>query len=84
MHLGELFIDLLKVVYKAARLPIQVPNINTRIQHFFENLSHNMLGVSMIDMIRKNDTDFYRFSLYLTGFGPKIGRPKSSMIRNVS
>ena len=35
VHLEELFTDLLKVVYKVARLPIQVPNIDKRIQHFF-------------------------------------------------
>ena len=36
LHLEELFTDLLRVVYKVAQLPIQVPNIDTRIQHFFE------------------------------------------------
>ena len=43
-----------------------------------------MLGVSMFDMIREYDTEFYGLSLYLSGFGPKIGRLKSGMIRNVS
>ena len=38
VHLEELFTDLLKVVYKVARLSIQVSNIDKRIQHFFEKL----------------------------------------------
>ena len=38
VHLEELFTDLLKVVYKVARLPIQVPNIDKRTQHFFEKI----------------------------------------------
>ena len=64
VHLEELFTDLLKVVYKVARLPIQVLNIDKRIQHFFlKNLRHNMLGVSTFDMICEHDTDFYGLNL---------------------
>ena len=35
VHLEDLFTDLLRVVYKVAQLTIQVPNIDTRKQHFF-------------------------------------------------
>ena len=64
VHLEELFTDLLKVVYKVARLPIQVLNIDKRIQHFFlKNLRHNMLGVSTFDTIHEHDTDFYGLNL---------------------
>ena len=38
VHLEELFTGLLRVLYKVAQLPIQVPNIDMIIQHFFEKL----------------------------------------------
>ena len=48
VHLEELFTNLLKVVYKVARLPIQVSNIDKRIQHFFEKLkAQHVRGVNV-------------------------------------
>ena len=48
VHLEELFTDLLKVVYKVAQLPIQVPNIDMIIQHFFEKLkAQRVRGVNV-------------------------------------
>ena len=48
MHLEELFTDLLRVVYKVAQLPIQVLNIDTRIQHFFEKFkAQHVRGVNV-------------------------------------
>lgn len=48
VHLEELFTDLLKVVYKVARLPIHITNIDMRIQHFFEKLkAQHVRGVNV-------------------------------------